>query len=669
MVNQAAGCLTGSLSGFAKTENHMTKRPAIVLAIAFCFFSVVCSTAPVSAKDKWTSVRSKNFLMIGNASEKEIRQVGVRLEQFREVFSRLFTSLKIDSPVPTTVIVFKNDQSYRPFKPNANTAGYFQAGPDVNYITLQLTSDLNSQQDPFAIILHEYTHLLVRNTSGNVPTWFNEGLAEYYSNFTITSDQKVVVGRPIASHVYLLRENKMLPLRTLFQVDPKSPYYNERDKQSIFYAESWALMHYLILGNGGQRMAQLSKFVDLISAGRPMEKAFQEAFAMTFESMEKELRAYIQRDRYPILSGSFQSKVGYDSAMQAAPITEAEAQAYLGDLLLKSNRADAEVYLQKALALEPDLPMANASLGLLRVRQGKHDEARKRLERAVAGNSQNYLIHYYYAYALSQEGNSDMETVMGMAPETAVIMRRELKRAIELRPDFLESYSLLAFVNLVTENELEGTMEMLKRALAGSPHRHDLMFMLAQLYLRKHDFKAARQLIDKIITNGDEDVRQRTQRLLTQLVSVEEHLARIEKLKEEEASYRRTGTAPYSSGTSPASIEHPFDPAAALRDSLRRPITGETQTQGALTRIDCDAKGITFVVKVGNRLLKLNTDTFLHANIMSFSEDAGNEITCGIRKTQNNVVVAYVPLNYPHAKVDGALKSLEFVPPDFKLKP
>ena len=649
----------------------MTKRLAVVLAIAFCFLGVVYSSAPVSAKDKWTSVRSKNFLMLGNASEKDIRQVGVRLEQFREVFSRLFTNFKIDSPVPTTVIVFKNDESYRPFKLNANTSGYFQPGPDVNYITLELTSDVNSEQDPFAVILHEYTHLLVRNTSGNVPTWFNEGLAEYYSNFSITSDQKVVVGRPIASHVYLLRDKKMLPLRTLFQVDQKSPYYNERDKQSIFYAESWALIHYLILGNGGQRMTQLTKFVDLISAGTPMEKAFQEAFAMTFEGMEKELSAYIQRDRYPILSGSFQSKVGYDSAMQAAPITEAEAQAYLGDLLLKGNRADAEVYLQKALALDPDSPLANASLGLLRVRQGKHDEARKRLERAVAASSQNYLIHYYYAYALSQEGNGDMETVMGMAPETAAIMRRELKRAIELRPDFLASYSLLAFVNLVTENELEETIEMLKRVLAGSPHGHDLMFMLAQLYLRKQDFKAARQLINKITENGDSVLRERAQRLLTQLISVEEHLARIEKLKQEEASYSRAGTTPgdSSAATSQTSIERPFDPAAALRESLRRPVTGETRTQGTLTRIDGDAKGITFIVNVGDRMLKLNTDTFLHANIMSFSEDAGNEITCGIRKTQNNVVVAYVPLTGPRAKVDGALKSVEFVPPDFKLKP
>jgi hypothetical protein len=168
----------------------MTKRLGLVLATVLCFF-VVCWNAPVSARDRWTSVRSKNFLLLGNAREKDIRQVGVRLEQFREVFSRLFTGLNVNSPVPTTVIVFKNDDSYRPFKPNQSTAGFFQPGADVNYITLNLSTDLHSEQDPFAIIFHEYTHLLVRNTSGNVPTWLNEGLAEYYSTFSITGDQKV----------------------------------------------------------------------------------------------------------------------------------------------------------------------------------------------------------------------------------------------------------------------------------------------------------------------------------------------------------------------------------------------------------------------------------------------------------------------------------------------
>ena len=134
-----------------------------------------------------------------------------------------------------------------------------------------------------------------------MPSWFNEGLAEYYSTFTITDDQKIRLGNVISTHVFLLRDSKMLPLRTLFEVDHASPYYNERDKQSIFYAQSWALMHYLILGKNGERMPQLDKFMNLMSANVPVDQAFQQAFAMSLESMEKELREYIKRDSYPVV--------------------------------------------------------------------------------------------------------------------------------------------------------------------------------------------------------------------------------------------------------------------------------------------------------------------------------------------------------------------------------
>src|SRR5258705_1182394 len=191
--------------------------------------------------------------------------------------------MKFTTPFPTSVVVFKSDSSFRPFKPGPNIAGYFQPGPDVNYIAL--TTELQGEQDPFTVIFHEYTHLLVNNTIGNAPAWFNEGLAEYYSTFSISDDQKIVLGSPISGHVFLLRD-KILPLRTLFQVDHKSPYYNERDKQSIFYAESWALLHYLILGNNGQRAAQISPFIKLLEAGVPLEQAFQQIFQSPFETME-----------------------------------------------------------------------------------------------------------------------------------------------------------------------------------------------------------------------------------------------------------------------------------------------------------------------------------------------------------------------------------------------
>jgi tetratricopeptide (TPR) repeat protein len=567
--------------------------------------------------------------------------------------------------VPTTVIVFKSDSSYRPFKVNANDAGYFQPGLDVNYITL--TAEGRGEQDPFTVIFHEYTHLLVENSNGNVPTWFNEGLAEYYSTFSITDDQKVVLGKPITNHVFRLRENKMLPLRTLFQVDHKSPYYNERDKQSIFYAESWALVHYLILGNEGQKVTQMGKFLELMSANVPMEQAFQQAFGMSFESMEKELREYIKHDRYPIISGHFQYKIDFDSEMQVAPITEAEAQAYLGDLLLHSNRSESEAYLQKALALDPDLAMANASLGMLRVRQGKADEARKSLERAVAANSQNYLIHYYYAYALSREGMGEMNMVSGYLPETATRMREELEKAIKLRPDYPESYSLLGFVSLVTQTRIDESIELLKGALQTSPGRNDLVFMLAQLYMHKEDFKMARQLLERLSGNGAIELRQRAESLLGQLAKLEQQFASYRAFKDEQATNSRSAP-PTSAASMSTDVIEKIDPSSYLREALRKPNAGETRAQGSLVRIDCDAKGIIFTVRINERLLKLKTASFGDLDITTFSPDAAGEITCGPRKPESNVVVNYVAAGEARAKVDGTAKSIEFVPKDFQLK-
>ena len=238
---------------------HRQTRTRIAAVALALLFVALLGQPTAQAKDNWTSVRSKNFFLVGNASEKEIRAVANRLEQFRKVFALLFPRANFTAPVPTTVIVFKSDSSYKPFKPNPNIAGYFQSGEDVNYITL--TTERTSEENPFGVIFHEYVHLLVNNTIGHaVPLWFNEGLAEYYSTLTITDeDRKAVLGNLISNHVLYLRENKLVPLRTLFAADYKSPYYNEGNKMNIFYAESWMLMHYLLQGEKQRRRPQLAR--------------------------------------------------------------------------------------------------------------------------------------------------------------------------------------------------------------------------------------------------------------------------------------------------------------------------------------------------------------------------------------------------------------------------
>src|SRR5689334_5130208 len=111
------------------------KRFVFPLAVVLSLLAVVSQQSTVSAKDTWISVRTKNFYLIGNANQKDIGRVAAKLEQFREAFVQLFPRTRFNTPVPTTVVVFRTKGYYKLFGP-PNSNGYFQPGPDVNYIAL-----------------------------------------------------------------------------------------------------------------------------------------------------------------------------------------------------------------------------------------------------------------------------------------------------------------------------------------------------------------------------------------------------------------------------------------------------------------------------------------------------------------------------------------------------
>ncbi len=651
----------------------MIKTPlrVYVSTIICLFVFALVGSAGAQAKDTWTEVHSKNFTLIGNAAEKDIRQVANRLEQFRTVFGLLFPNVKLNSPVPTTVIVFKSNGAYKPFKVNPNVSGYFQPGEDVNYITL--TSEKSSDEQPYRTIFHEYVHLLVENTLGAaVPLWFNEGLAEYYSTFDVQDgDRKVILGDLVDNHVLYLRENKLLPLRTLFAVDYKSPYYNEGNKMNIFYSESWMLMHYLLQGEGQKRRPQLGRFMDLLRSKVPIAEAFQQAFETSLESFEKSFKSYIQGANYKATGLAFEKKLDFDSDMKSAPLSEAEEQAYLGDLLSHTRRYnDAEIYLQKALSLNPDLSLAHTSLGMLRVRQNRLDDAKKYLEKAVAGDSQNHLAHYYYALALSGLSPSEHRTMSSYAPEAAATMRAELKKAIALKPDFAESYALLGFVNVVRNEEVDETVELLKRALNMSRANQRILFMLAQLYMRKERFTEARQLLDPIVQNSpNPEMRQQAEALLDGIKRTEEQSARMKEFEKEAAARKEELSRPRpAAGPSLTVGPTQDDQDLALLEALRKPEAGETRVQGMLTAIECSDKGgIVFLVRAGDRLLKFHSDTFEQVDITAFTTGVGGNINCGVRNPENPVIVTFVAAKVG-GKFDGEARFLEFVPAKFVLK-
>lgn len=640
-----------------------------VSTIFFLFVFTLVGPANSQAKDNWTRVNSKNFTLIGNASEKEIRQVATRLEQFRDVFTRLFIAAKFDTPVPTTVIVFKSMGSYKPFNPG-NNAGYFQPGEDVNYITL--TTD--ATQNPFSVIYHEYVHLLVDNTSGNMPVWFNEGLAEYYSAFNIEEDRKVHLGELIPYHLETLREGKLYPLRSLFAVDHYSPEYNEGSKRGMFYAESWALVHYLILGNGGQRMPQLGKFLQLLSANVAVDEAASQAFQTDLDTLQKEFKKYIEGHTFRMQIATFERKLEFDNEISASPVTEAEAQAYLGDLLLHTNQfKDAETRLQQALALDPKLTMAQASLGIVRMRQSRFDEAKGALREAVNANSNNYLTHYYYAYVVSRDGMDSANMVRGYSPDAAEIMRAELKKAIALKPDFPGSYSLLAFVDMVTGEQLDEAIELLKRALALSPGKQDLSLQLAQIYLRQQKFDLARQTLEPLRNARD---RRHQQQAVMLLDSIKRYEGQISQFNGSGAS-SESGPPPLrrkedtSTTANDEKEEAPQSESDYLREALRPLAAGEQRVQGTFLKLDCDNKGVAyFSIQAADRVYRIRSTALQRVQLTAYTPAPAN-VSCGPRKTPENVVLTYRPTSDPKdakAKIDGDAIAVELVPKDFTLK-
>ena len=201
----------------------------------------------------------------------------------------------------------------------------------------------------------------------------------------------------------------------------------------------------------------------------------------------------------------FDKKLIFDTEMTTVQLSEAETNAYLGDLLYHIRQYDdAEKYLNNALALDAGSVMANTSYGLVKMRQRKFGESKKFLEKAIAGDAKNHYAQYNYAYVLSREDMDEGGRVLGFAPEKAVLMRRSLQKAIELKPDFTESYRLFAFVNLVNNENLDESLAMLKKGLQYQPGNQEYALLEAQILLRQEKFSEARTIAEKLAKTASE---------------------------------------------------------------------------------------------------------------------------------------------------------------------
>ncbi|HEV7508522.1 MAG TPA: DUF1570 domain-containing protein [Thermoanaerobaculia bacterium] len=470
-----------------KRSSRHPGRPFLA-AIATLLIAAPARPLP-PPQEPWLEMKTANFTIFSNAVERDTRRSGEALERLRDALSKLSPGLSLNSPSPTWVYVFKSPDSLKPFqrlyegKP-IDADGYFLTRPQGNYVTV----NARASRDPTATIYHEYFHYVARNNYGDLPAWLHEGLSEYYSTFQMTKSE-AHLGLPIEEHLRWLRKHTWIPLAQLLTVDQTSKEYNDTARRGAFYAESWALTHYLLDGNP-QRRAQLQELLRLTKEGTPGNEAFQKVFGTDPTGLERELHAYINvytfdYNRMPIQPAA-------NLAMESRPMARQDVLFRLGDLLANldaDHYAAAEEHFRAALAIQPDHSPSLSGLGVLAELTHHPQEARSFYEKAAKLAPDDFLVQYRYAENLLDDPR----------PDSLRAARAALTRVVALRPDFGDAWARLGYTYQAEESMDENAVHVLETAHRLLPSHMDVAHNLALAYARTGHREQAAQLIEQVL--------------------------------------------------------------------------------------------------------------------------------------------------------------------------
>jgi len=512
-------------------------RTLAALTIAFALPSFAIDIP--AEREKWIAIETGDLHIFSNAGDRQTTEIAQNLVRMREAVGHI-THLKVHSAVPTNVYVFRNESSFAPYRDvtlgrHAEVSGLFLGSDQANFILL----DADAPGGIDRVVYHELTHYFVKNTLPGLPLWFHEGIAEYYSTFSARGEN-VDLGIPIKEHVLWLRDQALIPLSQLFAIDTASKDYNEGSRQGVFYAESWALVHYLL--NAPERRDQLPKFLSLLAANQPPATAFRTAFNASYEDMERELKAYVRR-----LTFQYRRYSVADLAIPAIPASVAmnhpDLLYRLGDLLTRGTNgrasADAERFLKTAIYEQSDSANAYATLALLHDLGGRVAEASVEYERAVKFGSNDPDVYLSYAATVFRAANEAARK--GKAPASEVTRARTLfERATQLAPDSARAWAGVGATYVIGDDAPAAGISALEKSLSLAPGQDDVAFNLVQLYARANRIDDATRMLNDVVerTGNREAIRQCRESILFSQLQHAEALMKQEKMEEAEPILR-----------------------------------------------------------------------------------------------------------------------------------
>jgi tetratricopeptide (TPR) repeat protein len=632
--------------------------------------------ALASDEPKWVEVHSAHFSVITDAGERKGREVALRMEQMRAVFGQVLLRNKLKMPVPITVLALKSDKQYGMVAPakQSRVSGFYVPGTDRIYIVLNL-----SEADPWRAIAHPLAHYLLNYNYPPVQGWFDEGLAEYFGAIQIGSKQVEMGGDPELapewhedifdemrrdpkapqSLTQLLSSPVWLSMVDLFTMKHDGSGAREGTHNTLYYAQSWMVIHYLVNKN---KMPETGAYFNLVLNQQvPVEKAMVEAFDLSPAQFEEAVKTYFQslsglgialdQAKKPVADPvnppqPIHLNVPFDAdefAVAVNSVSDAEARAVIGDIMARvPEHHDQAIHdLQQLVADPKDNAAAHRGMAWDHMQQKRFDAAADELEKSGDLNPRDPWIWYYRSVLKYRQAQATRQEMQGLAN-----MMQDLRAVTDWYPELADAYNMLGMAR-VEGGGINSALEAQRQAIALAPRNVEYQFNLGQIYVAGKKWDQAREVFTRLKAGTDPRAAAAAKQQLDDLTTLQKYGIRP----------RKAGVAaPPGAASVPAAGAGRDDDEEAEANAKPKPAPAKSGTTGAVQFIkgkivssDCSKPPEAMVtVLSGMKTYKLHASDY--RSLLVIGED---QFSCEWKNR-------FVAVNYrPVGKNGGELVSVE----------
>jgi hypothetical protein len=640
---------------------------------------VVFGSTFVAAKDnepQWIRVNSSHFSVLTDAGEKKGHDVIVRFEQMRGVFSQLLSRSKVNMSEPIDIIALKSDKEYSLLAPirqgqPIDPPGFFIGGDDRVFIVLNVF-----EEESWRAVAHQFAHYLLNYNYPPTPAWFDEGFAEYFSSMRPDAKQVQIGADPELNLAWkedlignqlevrslprsltdLLSGPVWLSMQDLFTMRHNIANYQEGSHNTLFYAQSWITMHFLLNSN---RLPQTGMLFDLVLNQKvPVNDAIQKAYGMTPAQFEAEVKKYFKAQE-PLFVALDRSKqpgtldAGGQTSSLPLPMTADEVGVSRIDISDPEGRslvAEMELRLpeHRGQALQDlgsiqnqpkgDNAVAHRALGWAHLDKNEFDAANEELMKGSELDRNDPWVRYYLALVKYRRAKLTGQPTEGLA--NAMI---DLRAVIDWDTTFAEAYAMLGVFRM-EGGGVHSATESMKTAIQLSPRSEEYLLDMAHIYITGKNWDDATALLERLKGSQNTQVARVARKDLDDMPTLKKYGL----LPQSDTPPARAASQPPAKMVSGDDSSDDADekPAAEPKPDTRKVVF----LKARLVSVDCSQQpaAIVTVAASARKPLKLRTEDF-----KSLALVGADQFSCTWKNRE-------VSVNYKAGgKSDGDLVSLE----------